>query len=231
MNHATRQSAKTSSAIWVFTCILGFGYWLGAFGRSGIAFLNLADIPPFVLIPWKGICTLGLALSVAVASKARPIRLLALALAISAIADMVLAIKAMVASGLLFSVSHVIAIMVFWRNRAELITPLRRAIAVSVPLISCGLSVAAIYGTDVPLVFALYPLLSGLMAATAILSRFPLWLCGLGAVIFICSDVLVVAWLGVLARDPWYGFLTWLSYFTGYALLARGAAMVRTAIR
>lgn len=225
MNQQALHPGKFSTPIWVLTCLLGAAYWLGALARSGIAFPALAHLPASVLIPWKGACTLGLALSLAAASKARPIRLLAFALLISAVADMVLATKAMVAAGLLFSVSHLIAIRVFWRNRADPITPQWRAVAVAVPMASFGLSLAAIHGTNVPLYFALYPLLSGIMAATALLSRFPRWLCGLGATIFICSDVLVLAWLGVLARDPGFGFLTWLSYFTGYALLARGAAI------
>lgn len=231
MNQPALQPGKTSTTIWALTCTLGLGYWLSALARSGIAFPPLANLPASVLIPWKGACTLGLALSLVAASRARPIRLLALALAISAVADMVLVTKAMVAAGLLFSVSHLIAITVFWRNRAKPITPLRRAVAVAVPLVSFGLSLAAIHSTNVPLVFAFYPLLSGIMAATAILSRFPLWLSGLGAVIFICSDVLVLAWLGMLAGDPGFGFLTWLSYFVGYAMLARGAAIAPTNLR
>ncbi len=214
-----------SLRLWSFTVLLGGAYWLGAFARSGIAFHALAELPLAVTIPWKGACTLGLALSVYVSGQDQARRWLALALTISAVADMVLPTGAMVASGILFLISHVMAITVFWRNRAAQLSGLRAGIAIAIPLASFGLSLLAIRGTEEPFFFALYPLLSGIMAATAVISRFPLWLCGLGATVFICSDVLVVAWVGVLERDPWYGFLTWLSYFAGYAMLARGAAI------
>lgn len=219
-------SQRFSFQIWLVTIALGFAYWLGALARSGIAFHGLADLPLAVLIPWKGACTLGLAISIAVAARGRATQHLALALGISAIADMLLPLRLMVPAGLLFSVSHVIAIVVFWRNRASDVSPMRRTFAFALPFVACGLSVAAIYGTGLPMVFALYPLLSGIMAASAIMSRFPVWWCGLGAVIFICSDVLVLAYLGIFEQDDRLNFLTWLTYFSGYALLARGAVIV-----
>jgi hypothetical protein len=211
--------------IWGVTLVIGFGYWLGALARSGIAFEALADLPLTVLIPWKGACTAGLALSVYLSGQDGTRRLLALALAISAVADMILATRAMVPAGVLFSISHLIALAVFWRNRAQPVAGARLACAIAIPVTSFGLSLLAIHGSNVPLFFALYPLLSGVMAAAAVLSRFPLWLCGLGAAVFICSDVLVLAWLGVLQRDPSFGYLTWLTYFGGYAMVARGAAL------
>lgn len=217
-----------STVIWIATCLIGFGYWLGALARSGIVFDALADLPTYVLVPWKGACTAGLALSVAVASRGPAANRLALALAISAVADMLLAAGQLIVCGVLFSISHLIAISVFWSHRDRSAASVRRAAATMVPVASFALSWLAIRGTELPFYFALYPLLSGIMAASAIVSRFPVWLCGLGAVVFICSDVLVVAWLGVLARDPSFGFLTWLTYFVGYAMLARGAASFQT---
>lgn len=227
MNMPNRH-ARASIAIWAATCVVGFGYWLGALARSGIAFHSLADLPALILVPWKGACTLGLALSVAAARQGRAGSIVAGALTISAIADMLLAAGSMIASGVLFSLSHLIAISVFWQRRDRSASLVRRVAAGMVPVTSFALSLLAIRGTGLPIYFALYPLLSGIMAATAIVSRFPVWLCGLGAVIFICSDVLVVAWLGVLGRDPSLGFLTWLTYFAGYAMIARGAVSLQT---
>ena len=216
---------RWSRSIWWGTVVLGFAYWLGALARSGIAFHGLADLPLALLVPWKGACTLGLAVSVALASQRKPTRLFALALMISAVADMLLPIGALVLSGLLFSISHLIAIIVFWRNRAGSVSALRRIVAFAVPVLTSGLSLLALYGTGQPMIFVLYPFLSGIMATTAILSRFPIWLSGLGAAIFVCSDVLVLAWMGVWERDNSFNFLAWLTYFGGYALLARGAML------
>ncbi len=220
-------SERRSFQIWLATVALGFAYWLGALARSGIAFHGLAELPLAMLIPWKGACTFGLAISIAVAARGRATQYLVIALAISAVADMLLPLRLMIPAGLLFSVSHTIAIAVFWRNRATDMSPVRRAFAIALPFLTFGLSVAALYGTDQPMFFALYPLLSGVMAASAIMSRFPIWWCGLGAVIFICSDVLVLAYLGVFEQDNRLNFLTWLTYFSGYALLARGAVIAR----
>lgn len=225
MDEGSVQSRGTSLVVWLATIALGFGYWLGALGRSGVAFQDLAGLSDAVLVPWKGACTLGLALSLALAGRGVPLRLLAFALTISAVADMLLSTGAMVLSGGLFSVSHVIVIAVFWRNRASDLSITRRVVALAVPVLAFSLSVLALYGTGQPMVFAIYPLLSGIMATAAILSRYPVWLCGLGAATFVCSDVLVLAWMGVFERDNSLNYLTWLSYFGGYALLVRGALL------
>ena len=67
---------------------------------------------------------------------------------------------------------------------------------------------------------------SAFMAATAWISRFPRYWTGLGAVLFVISDLLIFARMGPLAGSAVPGLLIWPIYFTGQAMIAMG--VVRT---
>jgi uncharacterized membrane protein YhhN len=70
---------------------------------------------------------------------------------------------------------------------------------------------------------ALYATGLGAMAASAWISRFPRYRVGLGAVLFVASDLLIFAKMGPLASSPIPVFLIWPLYFAGQALIAWGA--------
>jgi len=69
---------------------------------------------------------------------------------------------------------------------------------------------------------AVYALLLALMAAAAWTSRFPRYLTGIGAVMFVVSDLLIFARLGPLGDTIMVGVAVWLLYFTGQWLIALG---------
>jgi uncharacterized membrane protein YhhN len=70
---------------------------------------------------------------------------------------------------------------------------------------------------------ALYATGLGAMAASAWISRFPRYRIGLGAVMFVASDLLIFAKMGPLAGSLIPVFLIWPLYFAGQALIAWGA--------
>jgi uncharacterized membrane protein YhhN len=60
------------------------------------------------------------------------------------------------------------------------------------------------------------------MAAAAWVSRFPRALTGLGALLFLVSDLLIFARAGPLRDVAWVGFAVWTFYFAGQLLIALG---------
>ena len=61
------------------------------------------------------------------------------------------------------------------------------------------------------------------MAASAWISRFPRQLTGLGALMFVVSDLLIFYRTGrPIAREPWLGFAVWGLYFAGQTLIVLG---------
>ena len=71
---------------------------------------------------------------------------------------------------------------------------------------------------------ALYALFVAAMAAAAWTSRFPRYLAGIGAMMFLASDLLIFARMGALAGVVWVGLAIWLLYYAGQLLIALGVA-------
>ena len=60
------------------------------------------------------------------------------------------------------------------------------------------------------------------MAASAWTSSFPRYRVGLGAVMFVASDLLIFAHMGTLASSPLPGLLIWPLYYFGQFLICVG---------
>ncbi|RYD92170.1 MAG: lysoplasmalogenase, partial [Sphingomonadales bacterium] len=137
-----------------------------------------------------------------------------LVLAFGALGDMLLDAVSLTVGAIAFLAGHILASGFYWRSRqAPLPVPL--FIAVSVSLSSYLLS-----GGDKGV--ALYGLTLGAMAGTALTGRFSLATVGLGAILFVVSDLLIFALLGPMAGSPVPGLLIWPTYFAGQALIAWG---------
>lgn len=149
--------------------------------------------------------------------------LLAVMLALCALADMVLELY-FVYGGTVFAAAHAVAITLFLRNRRKQTTFSQNLLAlvmvIAVPLI-------AYYFSDNEAV-AVYGAVLGAMAGTAWISRFPRYRVGIGAVLFVASDVLIFSQLGLsILGEPreesiWPGLLVWPLYFAGQLMIATG---------
>lgn len=191
----------------VASLVAGTSYWLAAKGQ----------VPGLWLIGWKG---LGVALLAAYAWAHHPSRnahLLALVMALGAIGDMVLEVY-FAGGAVAFLLGHLAAIALYRRFRRERPAPSQKAAAIAtllgVPLISWQLTGRA----DV----AFYAFgLSG-MAAAAWLSSFPRYRVGLGAMMFVASDLLIFARMGALAGTAAAQMLIWPLYYFGQFLICTG---------
>lgn len=213
-----------SRNLWLAAILVGVIYWIGSLARSGVAFEELASLPKPLIVATKGLFSALLAMSVFAARKGSASNMVGAALAISAVGDMMLVTIGSAAGGLAFAVAHLLAGYAYAKNRSDNNSATLWLFAIAVPLFAVVSSYLALRGSDQNILMSLFPLISASMAALAILSRFPLWLSGLGAAIFVVSDVLFLADLGILRHSGEWGFLTWASYAVGYAMVARGAA-------
>ena len=144
-------------------------------------------------------------------------KLLALALALSAAGDMATELWFEI-GGAFFAVSHIVACVLYLRNRREAPTTsqmlLGAALLIATPAWSYVLS-GDIY-------VALYGTILGAMAATAWTSRFPRYRVGVGALLFIVSDWLIFSRMGAYDLAPLPDLLIWPLYFAGQLMIATG---------
>ncbi|HEU0099916.1 MAG TPA: lysoplasmalogenase family protein [Allosphingosinicella sp.] len=161
-----------------------------------------------------------LALAAALRARGPDGWLLALVLALGSAGDVLLELN--LASGAAaFAVGHVAAILLYRRNRR--LEPDRMDIAVALLLLATAAAVPALllWGRPEAVPFTLYALPLGAMAARAWLSRFPRALTGLGAILFLASDMLIAFRMAGDAAG--LAAPIWLLYYVGQLLIFIGA--------
>ncbi len=199
---------------------------------ASLAFFALRQspvVPELYLIPLKGAAVGLLALYAGLRGSGRDAALLALAFGLAALGDMGMEIDRG-AGAILFFAYHAAMIALYLRHPREAATPSQKALAVSMLLLT-------------PLVFwflpadrseavptAIYGLALGGMASCAWMSAFSRYRVGVGAVMFLASDLLIVAGGGPLMGDNWPHWLIWPLYYLGQLLICLGIVqrMLRT---
>ena len=177
-------------------------------------------IPDWAAIAWKG---MGVGLLATWASRqgtSLDHRLLAIVLTLGAAADMVLELN-FVAGAAIFALGHVVAIVLYFRNRMPVSPLWQRLLAFLVVFWLWGI-VVRVVPDDWQMPVAVYSLFLSGMLLTAAASRFPLALAG--AALFVFSDSLIFARMGPLEGVGWADFAIWATYFAGQALIAWGVA-------
>jgi uncharacterized membrane protein YhhN len=193
--------------------------WLLAAATAAISFYFLRDNPIgglwLILLKGSGVAFLAI-----YALRRSPLpdgRLLAMALALSALGDMGIELS-LELGGALFFASHLAAISLYLRNLRQEPSSSQKSLAVAL-LLSAPLVSWLVSGNWQ---IALYGLALGGMAATAWMSRFPRYRVGIGAVMFVVSDWLIFAGPGPMANSPIPDLLIWPLYFSGQFLIATG---------
>jgi uncharacterized membrane protein YhhN len=196
------------------------------FGLSYPSIWNLGW-PDSLTTAWKGAGVGLLALFATIEARNIDGWLLAGLLWFGALGD-VLLVGSMTAGAIAFVTAHVIAIWLYVRNRRERLPVSQRALALVV--IPASILIAWSLPSDrgqAPTV-AVYSLFVAAMAAAAWTSRFPRYLTGIGAMMFLASDLLIFARMGALQWAAWAGLAIWLLYYAGQLLIALGVWKVLT---
>lgn len=205
-------STPRARLIFIVALIAGASFW----------FVGQHTIPRLPWIAWKGSGVALLAIWAAVNARGRDGWLVVALLALGALGDVLLE-RSQIAGGLAFLAGHLTAVVLYLRHRRTKPSPSQIALAavllVGVPLIAFLLPADRAVAPGI----ALYATGLGAMAASAWISRFPRYRVGLGAVLFVASDLLIFAKIGPLAGTVFPVILIWPLYFGGQALIAWGA--------
>ncbi|MGX7926067.1 lysoplasmalogenase family protein [Tsuneonella sp. HG094] len=197
--------------------------WLLAGLAMAIAFWVLSDsaLGGWFLIALKGGSVAALAIYALTRGKGRDARLVAAVMAIGAAGDVGIELST-VAGGALFLLSHLVAITLYRFNARP--HPTARQIGAATSLL-VGVPLAAwLLANDVLAV--IYALALGAMAATAWLSRFSRYHLGIGALLFVASDLLIFARLGGVLDQSLTEWFVWPLYYAGQFLICTG--VIRT---
>ena len=197
--------------------------WLLASLAASVSYFFFRDnpVPGLYLIAWKGAAVALLAIYAARRGRGVNGWLLTAAMALGALGDMVLELS-MVGGGALFALGHLVAIMLFLRNPRERRTR-SQVLAALALLVGPPLAGALLAMPDPrwPLA-AGYAAVVGAMGAAAWLSRFPRYRVGIGAVLFVASDLLIFAREGQHVPEAVTWWLIWPLYYAAQFLIATG---------
>ena len=196
--------------------------WLLASIAAAVAYYalrdnNLGAIGEMWIVALKGAGVALLAVYALARHASMDARLLAGAMAVYALGDVLVEYDWTLGGGAFFA-GHVAAIWLFLRNRRVAMAGSQKAtfaaLLLGTPLLAWLLTFD--FGT------ATYALALGAMAACAWGSRFSRYRVGLGAVLFVVSDLLIFAQLGWPDVDRLAALLIWPTYYFGQFLIATG---------
>jgi uncharacterized membrane protein YhhN len=197
--------------------------WLLASLAASISYFFFRDnpVPGLYLVVWKGAAVALLAVYAARRAKSTDGWLLVAVMTLGALGDMVLEVD-MLAGGMLFALGHIIAIVLFLRNPRLRRTKSQATAAVAL-LLGPPLIAAMLVQDDPqwPLVAA-YAAIGGAMAGSAWASRFPRYRVGIGAVLFVISDLIIFAREGGAVPETVTWWLVWPLYYAGQFLITTG---------
>jgi uncharacterized membrane protein YhhN len=184
-------------------------------------YLRDADIPEMAAIAVKGSAVGLLAVYAFLRHSSPDARLLTWVFGLCACGDVMIEYDFQI-GGLLFFAAHVFAITLYLRHRRENLTPSQKATAAALLLLTPVIAYTLPADRSTALSTGLYGLALGGMAASAWASSFPRYRVGAGAVLFLASDLLILAAMGPLAESEIPHVFIWPTYYLGQFLICTG---------
>ncbi|QZD89601.1 lysoplasmalogenase [Qipengyuania aurantiaca] len=195
----------------LLSLLFGISYFFVMDGKVGGSWLAL----------WKGAGVGFLAVYAAHRGRGRDGALIAVVMALGALADVVLEFSFLV-GGAIFAAGHLVAIWLYMTNRRAEPTGSQLGAGLALLVFTPVLAGMITYPLDNWILAALYATIVGTMAAAAWTSRFPRYRVGVGAVLFVVSDLVIFAReAGHMSRDM-AEWLVWPLYYGGQFLIATG---------
>ena len=197
--------------------------WLLASLIAGVTYLFVMDDPigGIWLMMWKGAGVGFLAVYAAFRGKGSDGALIAVVMALGALADMVLELSLTV-GGAIFALGHFVAIALYLRNRREAPTSSQKMFGLALLVLTPVIAALLAYPLPNWQAATAYSLVVGAMAAAAWTSSFPRYRVGLGAVMFVVSDLLIFAREAGSVPEAIAGPAIWVLYYAGQFLIATG---------
>jgi uncharacterized membrane protein YhhN len=197
-------------------------FWAAIGAGTSYYFAHRLGVSGTAIVVWKGAGVAVLAVWCAMQARSLDGWLIAAVMAFGALGDVLLETAGLTLGAAAFMVGHSAAWWLFARHQRALLSSSQRALH-WVLLVGTPLSSWLLARDSVVIVYATW---LGLMAAYAWTSRFPRYRTGIGAVMFVASDLLIFARMGAMAESPLPGLLIWPLYFGGQVLIVWG--VVRT---
>ncbi len=185
------------------------------------------DLMGPLAVVWKGAGVALLAVWCALRARSLDGWLIAAVMAFGALGDVLLETSGLTTGAVAFVVGHVLAMTLYFRNWRPQLTSSQRLLATLVVPLSVAIGMMLVPPYD-RISIGFYTFFVGGMAASAWASRFPRYRVGIGAMMFLASDLLIFARMGTLAESPLPNMLIWPLYFAGQALIASGVVRMLT---
>ncbi len=180
------------------------------------------NMPDPVMIAWKIAAVGGLALYALRNHSHGNFLILAAFLTFYALGDGLVELK-LIWGAAAFAIGHIIAIYLFSRHRRPQLSPSQKTLVLVIPIIVPSIAYTIVRSpTEVGFDAALYSFLLSLMAAMAWSSAFPRYRTGLGAILFIISDLLLFSRLKIGDDNLLLNLSIWYSYYFGVFLITTG---------
>lgn len=203
----------------------------GSLGRLILCAAAIAGLSYFYVVAthvsgapatiWKGAGVSLLAVYAALQARNADGWLITLVMAFGALGDVLLDAVGMAAGAVAFILGHIIAIALYLRNRRASLTPSQKWLATLVLPLGVLIAIWTAPFDSRPMI-GIYTAFVAAMAAAAWISRFPRYRTGIGAMMFLASDLLIFARMGPLSDAVWVGFAIWGLYFAGQLLIVLG---------
>ena len=197
--------------------------WLLASLAAAIGFsaLRLTTFPELWSIALPGAATGFLALYAWLQRGGRDGGHLAAMMAVATLRDLLFQVDLAV-SALVFFVYHVLAIALYLRHPRAHASATQKAAALAMLLLTPALAWLLPADRTLAPPVALYGLALGGMASCAWMSAFPRYRVGIGAVLVLASNRLVIAGIGPCMGQPLPDAVAWPLYYVGQLLITVG---------
>lgn len=197
--------------------------WLLASLIAGVSYFFAMDeaIGGVWLMVWKASAVGFLAIYAARRARSADGKLITLVLALGAAGDAAIEID-LVAGAVLFALGHAVAIALYMRNRRPRITISQRLTGLALLLATPLLAALLARPQENWQLASFYAALLGAMAAAAWTSRFPRYRVGVGAALFVASDLIIFAREAGAISDQVGHWTIWPLYYSGQFLIATG---------
>lgn len=174
---------------------------------------------------WKGTGVGLLALFAALQARCTNGWLIAMVMAFGALGDALLDSVGMTAGAVAFILGHIVAISLYLRNRRSNLASSQKWLATLVLPLGVLIAIWSVPFEQRPMI-GIYTGFVAAMAAAAWISRFPRYRTGIGAMMFLVSDLLIFTRMGPLEGAAWVGFGIWGLYFGGQLLIVLGVTQI-----
>lgn len=190
---------------------------------AGASYLFAANVElaPTAMLAWKGAGVWLLAVYAALQARTIDGWLITAVMALGAAGD-VLIESDLMRGAMVFAAGHVVAIGLYARNRRSSLTGSQLALALLVVPLTVVIAWALPSDKTGIAQIVVYALFLSTMAALAWTSRFPRYRTGIGAMLFVISDLLIFGRMGALAETVWADAAVWVTYFVGQMLIVVG---------